>query len=180
MKAIIASTTLAFLSLFASAENGSPESLAAAGKLLETMDLKEEMATGFQLAMEPMIAPMVQQMGLNEAQVLELNQILTDWWGNDIDQDSIIEKIKVLYAERFTEEELNELALFYETDLGQKMLHTMPELTQAGMQIGMEEAGAQQGKLMEKMTAFQQRIAAENTPTEEEAAEEAPAPTEGE
>ena len=174
MKAIIASTTLALLSLFASAEEANSGSLAAASKLLDSMDLKQEMATGFKTAMQPMLTPMVQQMGLNEDQVTELNQILTDWWENDIDQDAIINKIKALYAERFTEDELNELVPFYETELGQKMLAVMPELTQAGMQIGMTEAGAQQGKLMERMSAFQQHIAAENAPAEE--TPEAPAP----
>lgn len=169
MKALIVSTTLAALSLFASAQGPNEETNAAAAKLLKVMGVQEEMSIGFKSAMQPMLAPMVQEMGLNEKQVEELNQIFTSWWEDDIDQEALIEKIQAIYAARFTVEELNELVIFYETELGQKMLSLMPELTQEGMQIGMEAAGAQQGKLMEKMQAFQERIAAENAPAEEEA-----------
>lgn len=169
MKALIVSTTLAALSLFASAQGPNEETNAAAAKLLKVMGVQEEMSIGFKSAMQPMLAPMVQEMGLNEKQVEELNQIFTSWWEDDIDQETLIEKIQAIYAARFTVEELNELVIFYETELGQKMLSLMPELTQEGMQIGMEAAGAQQGKLMEKMQAFQERIAAENAPAEEEA-----------
>lgn len=175
MKVFIASTTVAVLTLFASAQGPNEETNAAAAKLLKTMGVQEEMSVGFKSAMEPMLAPMIQELGLNEKQIVELNQIFTSWWEEDIDQNALIAKIQAIYAERFTVEELNDLVAFYETELGQKILHLMPELTQEGMQIGMEAAGAQQGKLMEKMQAFQERVAAENAP-----AEEKEAPAEGE
>lgn len=168
MKALIASTTLALLTVFSPAQEASEESLAAASKLIETMGVREEMAMGFKTAMEPMLQPMIQQMGLNEAQIAELNAIFTGWWENDIDQDAIIDGYKQLYAETFTTEELTELELFYQTPLGKKLLLTLPELTQKGMQLGMTAAQAKQPELMAKMQAFQEHIAAENAPAEEE------------
>ena len=181
MKALIASTTLALLTVFASAQEPNEESLAAAGKLIETMGVREEMATGFKTAMAPMLQPMIQQMGLNEEQVAELNAIFSGWWENDIDQDAIITDYKKLYADTFSTEELNELELFYQTPLGKKMLLTMPDITQKGMQIGMTAAQDKQPQLMAKMQAFQERVAKENAPAEEAPAENIPAenPTQG-
>ena len=170
MKALIASTTLALLTVFAPAQEANEEALAAAGKLIETMGVREEMAVGFKAAMEPMLQPMIQQMGLNAEQVAELNAIFSGWWENDIDQEAIITDYKKLYADTFSAEELAELELFYQTPLGKKMLLTMPELTQKGMQIGMTAAQAKQPELMAKMQAFQERITKENAP--------APAPAE--
>ena len=180
MKALIASTTLALLTVFAPAQEANEETLTAAGKLIETMGVREEMAVGFKAAMEPMLQPMIQQMGLNEEQVAELNGIFSGWWENDIDQEAIIDDYKKLYADTFSAEELTELELFYQSPLGKKMLLSMPELTQKGMQIGMTAAQEKQPQLMAKMQAFQERIAKENAPAEEkpveeQAAEEKPA-----
>ena len=175
MKALVASTTIALLTLFAPAQNASEESKAAAGKLIETMGVREELAKNFKAAMEPMLQPMIQQMGLNAEQVSELNAIFTSWWEEDIDQDAIVDQYKEIYAETFTADELKEMSLFYETPLGKKVLMTMPELTQKGMQIGMNAAQSKQGELMAKMEAFQARIAGEMEDEEAEKAEEAPA-----
>ncbi|MGJ8723705.1 MAG: DUF2059 domain-containing protein [Roseibacillus sp.] len=173
MKALIASTTLALLTVLAPAQEANEEILTAADKLIETMGIREEMAVGFKTAMEPMLQPMIQQMGLNPTQVAELNAIFSSWWENDIDQDAIIAEYKKLYADTFSAEELTELELFYQTPLGKKVLMTMPELTQKGMQIGMNAAQAKQPELMAKMQAFQERIAKENAPAEEAPVEEA-------
>ena len=170
MKALIVSTALACLTAFSSAEEPTDKALTAAEKLIETMGIREEMATGFKAAMEPMLQPMIQQMGLNEKQVEELNAIFTSWWEDDIDQEAIVSQFKVLYANSFTLEELTELQLFYQTPLGKKVLLSMPELTQKGMQIGMTAAQAKQAQLMEKMQAFQEQLTVE-TPAEEKAAE---------
>lgn len=172
MKALIVSTTLALLTVFAPAQDSNEEALTAAGKLIEAMGIREEMANGFKAAMEPMLQPMIQQMGLKPAQIAELNAIFNSWWEDDIDQDAIISEYQALYANTFTAEELKELGLFYQTPLGKKMLMTMPELTQKGMQIGMTAAQAKQPELIAKMEAFQERITGENAPAVEDTTEE--------
>ena len=42
------------------------------------------------------------------------------------------------WAQAFTEEELNELAEFYSTDLGQKLTNTIPRVTQASLMASRE------------------------------------------
>ena len=172
MKSLIASTTLALLTLFAPAQEANEESLAAAERLLNIMGTQEQMAESFQAAMTPMLQPMIQQLQLNAEQVEELNSIFTSWWEDDIDQTTIIDKFKQLYAETFTAEELTELELFYQTPLGKKMLVTLPEVTQKGMEIGMLAAGEKQPELTAKIEAFTEKIMKENAPKAEEPKEE--------
>lgn len=170
MKSLIASASLIFLTAFAPAQEISEEALSAADKLIETMGIREEMAFGFKATMKPILQPMIQQMGLNEKQIAEFNSIFTDWWENDVDQDSIISEYKHLYAETFSTQELTELDLFYQTPLGKKMLLSMADITKKGVQIGTVAAQAKQPQLLAKIQAFQEQIAKENEPAEEEAA----------
>lgn len=161
MKALIASTTIALLTVFTPAQDVNEESLTAASSLIETMGVREELAVGFKAAMAPILQPMIQQMGLNGEQVTELNNIFTSWWENDIDQEAIIKEFQSLYAGVFTVEEMKELGMFYSTPVGQKVLLTMPQLTQEGMKIGQSAAEKKQPELMAKMQAFQEKVAKE-------------------
>ncbi|MBK1834734.1 DUF2059 domain-containing protein [Roseibacillus ishigakijimensis] len=171
MKALLISSTLALLTLLAPAQDGEPKA-AAAAQLLDTMKVREQMAVGFHAAMGPSLQPMIEQMGLNEAQVAELNTIFTAWWEEDIDQEAVIAKFTELYTETFTLEELRELDAFYQTPLGQKVLHTMPELTQKGMQIGMEAAQNEQEALKKRMQAFQEKVMEDQADAEDAAGDE--------
>ena len=56
-------------------------------------------------------------------------------------------KVRKLYAESFTENELMELASFYESAIGKKALVHLPRLMAEGMKIG-------QQAVQEKMPAF--------------------------
>ena len=53
-----------------------------------------------------------------------------------------------LYDEYFTHEEIKELNKFYQRPLGQKVIKTMPALTQAGMELG-QQWGASLGPKLE-------------------------------
>ncbi len=48
-----------------------------------------------------------------------------------------VDQIVALYGKYFTDSEINQLAAFYQTKLGQKMLSTMPELANESMLIGL-------------------------------------------
>lgn len=177
MRKLILTASLALLTTFASAQEADEKSLAAAEKLLATMGVREDLNTNFNASMSIMLQPMVQQLGLNEEQTKELNLIISDWWENDIDQESIMEQYKLIYAKSYTADELAELELFYQTPLGAKVLDLTPELTQKGMEIGMTAAQAKQPILMEKMQAFEASLIPEEVapPAEEPAEEEEPA-----
>lgn len=177
MKALIASAALILLPSLASAQKSDDESLAAAGKLVEAMGMKEQLKNGFEAAMRPRLQPMIQQMGLNAGQVAELNSIFSSWWNDDVDQDLIITRIQILWTESFTVEELKELELFYRSDLGKKMLLTLPTLTQKGMEIGLSIAESEQQTLQKKMEAFAQSLAESRpAPSEEKKPEPATKP----
>ncbi|MCB1513833.1 MAG: DUF2059 domain-containing protein [Hyphomicrobiaceae bacterium] len=51
-------------------------------------------------------------------------------------RDQMVEEFAVLYAERFTAEELKEISTFYRSGAGAKFISAMPELMQQGAQIG--------------------------------------------
>ncbi len=161
MKVFIIITTLALLTSFASAQEVNEKSLAEASELIEIMELRTQISTSFEAAMQPMLEPMIEQMNLNPAQVTELSAIFTNWWENDIDQESIILKYSTLYASTFTLKELTGLKSFYQTPLGKKVLMTMPQLTQKGMEIGMTAAQEKQPQLTAKIEAFLASIAAD-------------------
>ena len=46
--------------------------------------------------------------------------------------------LAALYAREFTEPELREIITFYQTPVGQKLSGRLPQLMQAGMQIGQQ------------------------------------------
>lgn len=169
MKALIASTSLAFLTIFAPAQEPTDKSMEAAGELIEIMNLREEMSNAFKAFMEPVLKPMIEQMGLNPAQVIELNNVFESWWENDIDQEAIVKEYKMLYASTYTMEELQELSLFYQTPLGKKMLLTMSDLTRKGAEIGMNAAQGKEGILAAKIEAFQEQVEKEAATEEKDA-----------
>lgn len=177
MKKLLLTATLTFLTVFASAEEANDESMAAAEKLLVTMKVQEDLTTNFKTSMEFMLQPMVQELRLSAEQTKKLNEIITDWWENDIDQKDIFKQYKVIYANNYTAEELAELELFYQTPLGAKVLALTPELTQRGMEIGMAAAQEKQPILMEKMQAFEASLTPEKNDKAPpaEATEEKPA-----
>lgn len=63
--------------------------------------------------------------------------------------DDILKEIEPLYARSFTVAELKELAAFYQTPLGRKLLVTAPKLGAEGMAIGQRAALPRIGKLMQ-------------------------------
>ena len=53
-------------------------------------------------------------------------------------RQAMLEDFAALYAEKFAAEELKAVADFYRSPAGAKFIQTMPELIQAGAQIGMK------------------------------------------
>ncbi|MEO7496191.1 MAG: DUF2059 domain-containing protein [Massilia sp.] len=66
--------------------------------------------------------------------------------------DEMLSEIEPLYARNFTLAEINGLAKFYATPLGQKMLGTMPKLMGESMTLGQKIMAPRMGKLMQELT----------------------------
>lgn len=129
------------------------ENLAAAKKLADTINLKEQMDAGF-AAMMPMVDQLSAQLQLDAAGKTELVQLYKDWFEKDLDQEKMRNNIVTLYAETFTVQELDGLREFYMTPLGKKALKVLPEIMQKGGQLGMEEAKLKEKALMDRLNAF--------------------------
>ncbi|MFV8281396.1 DUF2059 domain-containing protein [Christiangramia marina] len=50
----------------------------------------------------------------------------------------LYKKMAVIYTEKFTEEELDEILAFYATPVGEKMVELTPDITKKAMEIGQE------------------------------------------
>lgn len=82
--------------------------------------------------------------------------------------DSMKNEIIAIYTQTFTEEEINGLVTFYQSDLGQKMLNKLPELFQKGMEIAQGKLMAQQQDIQKKM--MEEWVNFESALTDEERA----------
>jgi hypothetical protein len=63
-----------------------------------------------------------------------------------------------LYADTYTEEDLDGIIAFYRSPVGVKMLEKTPELLQASSAIAMNHMGVVEPKLRKLMDEFQQQI----------------------
>ncbi len=150
MKKILLTLTLALVCLNL---GSSEETESVAAKLMDVMKVEQQMQSGFD-SMMPMINQMAQQMQLGPDELVELKGIYQDWFKNDLDHQSLVNKITALYEESFTEDEIKDLIAFYQTDLGQKLTQIQPMLTQKGAMFGMQEAQSKQALLMAKLRPF--------------------------
>lgn len=150
-KSFFAATVLA-VSLIASPTNANegPEYIV---KLFEVMGIDEQINGGFE-AMLPAIDQLAAQFQLDATDKEELKEIYRDWFYNDIDRVKMREQMTVLYAQFYSEDEINNLTAFYETPTGQKLLSTSAELMKLSAQIGMQEAQLKQNQLLQRLQPF--------------------------
>lgn len=66
----------------------------------------------------------------------------------------MLNDIKALYLQVFSEDEIKEITKFYQSRVGKKFLDNSNFLMQKGAQIGMQEAQSKQVKLMERVKPF--------------------------
>ncbi|EGU39628.1 hypothetical protein VII00023_12753 [Vibrio ichthyoenteri ATCC 700023] len=122
-------------------------------KMLQVMKIDEQILGGFE-AMLPIVNQLAQRMELNSSETEQLKDIYRDWFNNDLDQELIKQQVVDLYAETFTEQDIQNMIQFYQTPTGQKTIEKAPELAKMGAQFGMVEAQKKQQQLMEKLTPF--------------------------
>lgn len=155
MKTIQAAACCLLLTVSSAFAAPTPDRLDAARKLADTMDLKAQMAAGFN-AMLPVVDQQAATLNLDAAGKQELLNVFKTWFLEDLDQEKMMNEVIVLYAETFTEAELNELNTFYSSPTGKKILSTLPVIMQKGAQLGMQEAQSKQHLLMERLKAFRE------------------------
>jgi hypothetical protein len=63
--------------------------------------------------------------------------------------DSLKEDLITIYADAFTEEELGQVAAFYRTPAGKKVVEKTPELMTKGMELGVRRVQENQAELQQ-------------------------------
>ncbi len=111
-----------------------PEKLEAARNLLAATNTDAQFTTIIPLMFQQMRQSLPSP-GSNKSE--QIDQIFDEIQKQFLDRRSeIIDQIAVLYASKFTVEEMNALADFYRSPVGQKFIEAMPQLTSEAMVLG--------------------------------------------
>lgn len=87
--------------------------------------------------MEKIMAQMKDQMlGALKTQVTQVPPEMWDRLGKKLDMAEFLDQIIALYDKYYTIEDLRAVNAFYSTPVGQKILQTLPQITQESMLIG--------------------------------------------
>lgn len=80
---------------------------------------------------------------------------------DELDEDTFISIIVPIYEEQFTHEDVKKLIEFYQTDVGQKYVEKLPQLTEQSMQAGRNWGRRLGQKIVDKLQAkgYQQKTA---------------------
>ena len=136
LKAILTSTIiLTFLNIgFVRAQIDSvkitPSHLAAAKQLMLTTGMTD---VRFTLMRDNTVKALSASIPTNNKEKLTIS--LKAFFDKYLPHDRFIEQFAQLYAEIFTEDELNQLIKFYKSPLGKKVALRLPEVLQKGMLI---------------------------------------------
>ncbi|HEX8392942.1 MAG TPA: DUF2059 domain-containing protein [Longimicrobium sp.] len=125
--------------------NPTPAAIALSRELVTLMNLREAGLAGLRAAMNPA------QFGSGpeaEAAIRVVEQWAMDLFGSE----EALAGFSRVYAETFTEAELQEILVFYRTPAGRHLLAEQPYLTMRGAEIGRQLAMAHQADLMERLS----------------------------
>jgi hypothetical protein len=125
-------------------------------QMFRVMSMEKQMSGGFE-AMMPVIDQMAVKFKLNNEGKEELKDIFRSWFNEDIDRSKMMNEMKKLYSQTFTDDEISTITKFYQTPVGARFLEKSPQLMQLGAQIGMKEAQSKQIKLMERVKPFMEK-----------------------
>lgn len=142
------------LSVFSLPGQAAPEAarMNAALNLLESMDMRITMAhtidhvTHAEVEKSPDLVP--------------FEGVMLRFMHKHMGYDSIKTELAAIYANAFTQTELEELAKFYRTPLGKKMLVKLPELTVAGTRLGEMKVEANMAELEAMIAQEAERLQA--------------------
>jgi uncharacterized protein len=123
----------------------SPDHSRAAAELVELLQLEKQTAAGFNT--------MTGQPGMLGDNPLA--DVVQEFVQEKLPWSKLQPEYVRLYAETFTEQELCELAAFYRTSLGQRVVETTPQLAAGVMEISqrlmMPHMGELQRRIMERL-----------------------------
>lgn len=137
--------------------------------LLELMGAEKLMMRGFTetMAMQMKASP----------QLVPFADVIEAWAKEVMKWENVRGPLAQLYAEAFTEDEIDGLVTFYRSPLGQKLKETQPELAARGMAVGRKLADARRDDLVRRLDERRKELeaAARNSTAPKDGAIVAPA-----
>ena len=121
----------------------SKEAIKIASTLLETMHMKH--------TYEGMIERITQMQLQQNPQLIIIKSTIHNFFTKYMGWEALKKDIAYTYASAYTQKELEEINKFYQSNVGQKSVHLMPQLASKGAKIG-------QHKLMLHMPELQSMI----------------------
>lgn len=134
----------------AAPENGR---MKAALNLLDAMDMRVTLAR----TVEQVTTAEVDK----NPDLIPFKGVMLEFMGKHMGYDSLKGDLAKLYADSFTRAELEELARFYQTPLGRKMLLKLPELTVEGSRLGQRKVEEHLPELEAMITQEAERLKAQ-------------------
>ncbi|MDG9669016.1 DUF2059 domain-containing protein [Hahella sp. CR1] len=156
LKSVVACVMTAILlspSAFA-ADDGAKK---AAARLLDVMNMEVMM----EHSIEQMMTIQLQQ----NPNLTPFRDVMMRYFKKQMSYDTLKGEFVKIYADAFTEKELNEIVAFYQTETGQKAIQKMPELMSKGAQLGASRVQANIQELQQMIKAEAERLKTEGGPT---------------
>lgn len=145
--------------LFSLQAQAEPATRATIEKFLQVTEAANMMDQAYQ-SMDQMTSQMLASTGLDtkrDKQIQQDMQEMNTLVRAELSWDKLEEPLIALYGSVFSEDELQEIIAFYQSDVGQKMLKRQPELMQGTMVMMQEQMQAMMPKV--KALAEKQRAA---------------------
>lgn len=120
-----------------------PARTAAAEQLIASMDLEHTYAK----TMEMMVQSQIRQ----NPQMAQVEGILRSFFAKYVGWEQVRADMVRIYALTYTEDEMRQLAAFYQTPLGRRLVETTPELAQRSSELT-------QRRVMDHMPELMQQI----------------------
>lgn len=156
MKPHFLAITLTALCSFGFNSAMAEEEVRPAIKLLKAIDYVETAKQAAAGVMAPMIEQLKAQ-GLPDAAIKEFTEAADKFFTITFEDPDMEGEMAAIYEKHFTNEELEELLIFYQTPLGKKTLLTMPEVMQEGMQVGQKFAAKNQEKFQNEVRGIMEK-----------------------
>jgi uncharacterized protein len=122
----------------------------AAMRLLDAMDMRVNLARTVEQVTEAEVE--------KTPALVPYKSVLLEFMNKYMGYDNIKADLAKLYADAYTQSELEELARFYQTPVGKKLLNKLPELTVQGARLGQQKVEEHLDELRALVARESQRI----------------------
>lgn len=138
------------------AKHATPRGLELAGQLLKLMNVEETVRAGTELAFDTQ----VQQNPL----MAPFRPTMQAWVNKYFTYETMAPKFTEIYAEEFSESELQALIAFYQSPVGRKLASLTPTLSRRGGEVGAELAQEHMAELQQMIQARAAELEKQGTP----------------